>query len=119
MPTRWNYWCTAAVSLGLSALVWLALSAGGKGGDALLPGFLLGAGVCLLALWLFFKAWRAAPDKSYVMLFYLLRVALVFGSILAAMFFPGIDALGVLVPQLFPMPVLAIRMLFPEKKGRL
>lgn len=77
-------------------------------------GFLCGSALGLLcgvaALWMFFKMWRAAPDKSAAMQWYVLRLCVTLGSVLLAMVLPFVDALGVLLPQLFPMPVLAVCM---------
>lgn len=47
---------------------------------------------------------------------YLLRLGIVFGTVVLALFVPFIDALGVLVPQLFCLPVLAVRLALEKKK---
>ena len=71
---------------------------------------LLGAACSILALRLSFATWQAAPNGGSVAMFYMLRLVVVFGSVLAAMFLPAVDALGILLPELFPVPVLAIFM---------
>ncbi|MEG2930886.1 MAG: hypothetical protein RR825_03785 [Ruthenibacterium sp.] len=65
----------------------------------------------------FFAAWRAAPHGGSVALYYVLRLAIVFGSVLAAMAIPPVDALGVLLPELPAIPILAL-MLALEKTPR-
>ena len=62
------------------------------------------------------RAWGAAPDVQGVVCWYLLRLGIVFGTVVLALFVPFIDALGVLVPQLFCLPVLAVRLALEKKK---
>ena len=75
---------------------------------------LLGGGagllVALVAHVCLFRAWAAAPSASGVACWYALRLVLVFGAVAAALFVPFVDALGVLLPQLFCLPVLAVRL---------
>ena len=47
---------------------------------------------------------------------YLVRLAVVFGAVVLALFVPFADALGVLVPQLFCLPVLAVRLALEKKE---
>lgn len=73
-------------------------------------GMAVGFLVSVLALWLLFKAWDSAPRLSAVGAFYVLRLLVEFGAVLVALVIPGADAVGVLIPQLFGLPVLAILM---------
>ncbi|MEG0768598.1 MAG: hypothetical protein RSG59_01640 [Ruthenibacterium sp.] len=84
---------------------------------ALLLGSALGLLCSALGLRLFFAAWRAAPHGGSVALYYVLRLAIVFGSVFAAMLIPAVDALGVLLPELPVIPILAL-MLALEKTPR-
>ena len=63
-----------------------------------------------------FRAWGAAPNASGVVCWYLLRLGIVFGAVVLALFVPFADALGVLVPQLFCLPVLAVRLALEKKE---
>ena len=58
----------------------------------------------------------AAPNASGVVCWYLLRLGIVFGAVVLALFVPFADALGVLVPQLFCLPVLAVRLALEKKE---
>lgn len=108
------YWA----SLGVSLLFGILLCAGVYAWYAPTHAFLLGSAlgfVCMaLGIRLFFAAWHAAPDQAKVARNYGLRLAVVFGSVALALFVPFVDALGVLLPQLFPIPVLAVLMLLPD-----
>lgn len=108
MPTGKLLCRCLAIANALSVLTGVLLWTFGRGTAALALGFGLGAGTASLGLWLFFCAWRAAPDGGGVALYYVLRLAVVFGGVLAALFVPAVDALGVIVPQFFPVPVLAV-----------
>ncbi|WP_367924349.1 hypothetical protein [uncultured Ruthenibacterium sp.] len=66
--------------------------------------------VSVLALWLLFKAWDRAPNLSAVGAFYALRVMVEFGAVIVSLFIPAADPIGVLIPQLFGLPILAILM---------
>jgi uncharacterized membrane protein HdeD (DUF308 family) len=70
-------------------------------------GFAVGLLVCAAAMALFCKAWGAAPHMGAVVVWYMLRVVVVFGAVAAAVFVPSLDAVGVLIPQLFALPALA------------
>ena len=65
------------------------------------------AAACL-ALYCLYRVITAAPDKTASITWYLLRLAVEFGAVLLAMLLPFADALGVLIPQLFPIFVLAV-----------
>lgn len=113
MPTKKLYFTTLAVSALLSVIVALFLEK-----TALLwIGFSVGILISVLTLWMFFKAWQAAPNGTAVMTWYALRAVISFGSIVIAMFLSFPVAIGVLVPQLFPVPLLAIFMILGKRKG--
>lgn len=115
MPEKKLYRTAALISAGCALLAAAVFWGTGHGSTALAIGFLAGLVCSQLGLWLFFRAWGAQPDKGRVLLLYGAHVAVVFGSILVCMFVPGVDALGAVVPQLFPIPVLAL--LFALQKG--
>ena len=90
----------------LQVIETVGLDAGGGGG----VGGALAAHACL------FRAWGAAPNASGVGCWYRGRRAVVFGAVGLALFVPFADALGVLVPQLFCLPVLAVRLALEKKE---
>ena len=96
--------CNAFLSLGVFAL----LTAFRYEDDALPGGFIYGLCIAALALFLFYKAWRAAPNGPRVALWYALRLAAVFGGVALALFVPGVSALGAVIPQILQTPVLAV-----------
>ncbi len=102
------FYKTWAISAGLAALVMLCLLAAGKAGPLRLVSFALGLGTAALALWCFARAWQSAPDTAQVVTWYILRLICEFVPVLVAMFVPFLDALGILIPQLFPIFVLAV-----------
>lgn len=73
-------------------------------------GIFVGYLVSVVALWLLFKAWDSAPRLSAVGAFYVLRLLAEFGAVLLALVIPGADPIGVLIPQLFGLPILAVLM---------
>lgn len=75
---------------------------------ARMAGFVAGIVFGAAGLWALQAAGRSAPKKGHAAVFYVLHVALTFGPILVAMFVPGFDALGVLIPQLFCVPAFAV-----------
>ena len=101
-------------TLGISALLVIA-----TGVLLALAGYFSAArGICMavgflvstVALRLLFKAWESAPQLSAVGAFYILRLLVEFGAVLVSLFIPGVDPVGVLIPQLFGLPVLAVLM---------
>ena len=101
----------------LAAAVLGAVAAfGGRGTAAFALGGGAGLAAALTAHACLFRAWGAAPDVQGVVCWYLLRLGIVFGAVVLALFVPFIDALGVLVPQLFCLPVLAVRLALEKKK---
>lgn len=54
------------------------------------------------------RCWASAPDAGRAAVWYVLHLACELGPVLAAMLLPFADALGVLIPQLFPVPALAV-----------
>lgn len=54
------------------------------------------------------RCWASAPDAGRAVVWYVLHLACELGPVLAAMLLPFADALGVLIPQLFPVPALAV-----------
>ena len=110
----WQTYLTGAV---LAAAVLGAVAAfGGRGTAAFALGGGAGLAAALAAHACLFRAWGAAPDMQGVVCWYLLRLGIVFGAVVLALFVPFIDALGVLVPQLFCLPVLAVRLALEKKK---
>lgn len=99
---------------GISALLVVAtgLLMGLAGHFSLVRGVCMAVGflVSVVALWLLFKAWESAPRLSAVGAFYVLRLVAEFGAVLVSLFIPGADPVGVLIPQLFGLPVLAVLM---------
>ena len=105
------FWQTYLIGAALAAAVLGAVAAfGGRGTAA----FALGGGAGLAVA--LFRAWGAAPNASGVVCWYLLRLGIVFGAVVLALFVPFADALGVLVPQLFCLPVLAVRLALEKKE---
>ena len=101
----------------LAAAVLGAVAAfGGRGTAAFALGGGAGLAVALAAHACLFRAWGAAPNASGVVCWYLVRLAVVFGAVVLALFVPFADALGVLVPQLFCLPVLAVRLALEKKE---
>ena len=92
-------------ALALAVMVCLALS--GRADAARWLSFAAGVGAAVLALWCLYKAIGAAPQQSAVVTWYLLRLLCEFGAVVGAMLLPFADALGVLIPQLFPVIVVA------------
>lgn len=107
----------AVICLLLSLLVWVGLYAGGLRTRALVLGFVLGLCVMVASIVLLGRTWRAGPEKGPVAFLYGARVVLIFGSVIAALFLPFVDALGVIVPQLFPGPVLAVLLAMDDTHG--
>ncbi|MEG1446125.1 MAG: hypothetical protein RSC58_02535 [Ruthenibacterium sp.] len=108
MPSRKLYFKTCAASMACAALVWLGFFLCNKNTLPFAVGFLCGAAVAAGTLWLFFKAWRSAPNGGMVALWYALRIVLTVASIGLALAFSSTAALGILLPQLFPIPILAL-----------
>ena len=103
------------LSCAASAVVALVMLAAGGMTQARWLGFAAGLAVCAGALALFGRAWGSAPNGAAVAVWYLLRMALVFGAVIAVVFVPWLDAVGVLVPQLFGLPALAILMVLGKR----
>ncbi|MEF9969640.1 MAG: hypothetical protein RR867_06030 [Ruthenibacterium sp.] len=116
MPDEKTYCSTLFASVFCTGIVWLGFFICHKSVFALNIGFLLGTLVTAGTLRLFFMAWRAAPNGGMVALWYALRIVLTVASIGAALVFSGTAALGVLLPQLFPIPLLALFLIF-RKEG--
>ncbi len=95
---------SALLALGVMA----CLQASGMGGAARWGSLFIGIGVSWAALYCLWRVLGAVPDKTACITWYLLRLAVEFGAVLAAMVLPFADALGVLIPQLFPIMVLAV-----------
>lgn len=111
------FWQTYLTGAALAAAVLGAVAAfGGRGTAAFALGGGVGLAVALAAHACLFRAWGAAPNASGVVCWYLLRLAVVFGAVVLALFVPFADALGVLVPQLFCLPVLAVRLALEKKE---
>ena len=105
------FWQTYLIGAALAAAVLGAVAAfGGRGTAAFALGGGAGLAVALAAHACLFRAWGAAPNASGVVCWYLLRLGIVFGAVVLA------DALGVLVPQLFCLPVLAVRLALEKKE---
>ncbi len=97
---------SAVAVLGTTAVLALAGHFSLARGVGISVGYL----VSVLALWLLFKAWDSAPHLSAVGAFYVLRLLVEFGAVLLALLIPGADPIGVLIPQLFGLPILAVLM---------
>ena len=111
------FWQTYLIGAVLAAAVLGAVAAfGGRGTAAFALGGGAGLAAALAAHACLFRAWGAAPDVQGVVCWYLLRLGIVFGAVVLALFVPFIDALGVLVPQLFCLPVLAVRLALEKKE---
>ncbi|MFQ9900626.1 MAG: hypothetical protein ACLRWF_02440 [Ruthenibacterium sp.] len=96
------FWQTYLTGAALAAAVLGAVAAfGGRGTAAFALGGGAGLAVALAAHACLFRAWGAAPNASGVVCWYLLRLGIVFGAVVLALFVPFADALGVLVLQLF------------------
>ncbi len=113
MPTKKLYFMTLTVSVAFSVIVAFFL----EQTMLLWISFLIGILISALTLWMFFKAWNAAPDSTVVVTWYAVRAVITFGSIIIAMFQTFPIAIGVLVPQLFPVPLLAVFMILGKRKG--
>ncbi len=75
-------------------------------------GLLCSAGAMLC----FFKSWKSAPNSAMVALYYVLRILLVFGSVIVFVFLPFGNALGAIIPHLPSIPVITFTMLFINNK---
>lgn len=95
------------ISNALALVVMGCLALSGKADAVRWLSFAAGVGAAVLALWCLYKAIGAAPQQSAVITWYLLRLLCEFGAVVGAMLLPFADALGVLIPQLFPVFVLA------------
>ena len=71
-------------------------------------GFALDLCFAALATLCLERCWASAPDAGRAAVWYVLHLACELGPVLAAMLLPFADALGVLIPQLFPVPALAV-----------
>lgn len=91
------------------------LQGAGMGGAVRWASFAFGVLVSWIALYCLYRVLGAVPDKTACIVWYLLRLAAEFGAVLAALFLPFADALGVLIPQLFPILVLAVLMAVGKK----
>lgn len=118
MQSGWKplFWKAGLVSNALALGVMVCLAFSGKADLVRWLSFAAGVGVSALALVCLYKAIGAAPQQSAVITWYLLRLVCEFGAVLGAMLLPFADALGVLIPQLFPIFVLAA-MLALKKEG--
>lgn len=108
MPNKKLYFSIFFASAVCEALVLCGFVFYKKNSAALDLGLLLGTAVMAGTLWLFFKAWRAAPNGGMVALWYALRIGLTVAAVGGTLLFSGTMALGVIVPQLFPIPLLAL-----------
>lgn len=103
----------------LSAVLALAvggcLQLSGLADAARWAGLGVGIAVSWAALYCLWRVLAAVPDKTACVAWYLLRLAAEFGAVLAAMLLPFADALGVLIPQLLPIPVLAVLLAVQKK----
>ena len=97
-----------AISTALALAVMACLAAYGMGGLRRWLSFAAGVAAACLALYCLYRVITAAPDKTASITWYLLRLVVEFGAVLLAMLLPFADALGVLIPQLFPIFVLAV-----------
>ncbi len=78
---------------------------------ACVVGLLCSAGSVLC----FFASWRSAPKGFKVALFYMLRLFLIFGSVIIFVFLPFNNALGAILPHLPTMPITALFMALNKK----
>ncbi len=110
MPTKKLYALSLAAVLCCCAAVFAAFCVFGKMHLPLAAGFLVGTVSAAIGHALFFKAWQSAPNGAKVALFYISRVIVIVCTVLAALAFSEQAALGAIIPQLFPVPVLAVIM---------
>ena len=99
----------AVVPLGTLVVLWLLKA---QADASLLIGTGIGVLVAWTSIWMFYKT-IFVKDKggSLVAFWYGARVVITFGSIILSLFVPWMSSLGVIVPQLFPIPVIAIFMI--------
>ena len=110
MPTKKLYTVSLAAVLCCCAAVFAAFCVFGEMHLPLASGFLVGTVSAAIGHTLFFKAWKSAPNGAKVAFFYVLRVIIVVCTVLAALAVSEQAALGAIIPQLFPVPVLAVIM---------
>lgn len=113
--TKKLFWKAWGVSAGASAVVFAAMGTAGYVDALRIFSALLGLGFAAAGLWCLAKAFSAAPDASEVTKWYLLHAACVFLPVLFCMLVSFPDALGVLIPQLFPVPALAVLLALQKK----
>ncbi|MDD3428774.1 MAG: hypothetical protein PHG02_02060 [Oscillospiraceae bacterium] len=98
----------AIVPFGTLFGLWLLQA---KAEAPLLLGVSIGVAVAWISIWMFYKAIADKnKGRTLVALWYGARVALIFGSVVLSLFVPQISSLGVILPQLFPTPIMAIFM---------
>ncbi len=71
-------------------------------------GSVLGIASSMLSIYLFYKSWQGAPNKTAVIIYHILRAAVVFGSVIIALFVSYFNALAVILPHLTTMPIIAL-----------
>lgn len=111
MPTKPLFFkvLTGAILCTLAACFALLQLHVTQGGTPFILGLLIGIAVQIAALYCLFRAWKSAPSASRVVLWYILRVALIGISIITCAFIPTIvNAVPVIVAQLFAVPILAV-----------
>ena len=113
--TKALFWKAWGITAAATALILAVMWAMNYAGWLRVFSALLGLGFAAAGLWCLAKAFEAAPDAAAVTKWYLLHAACVFVPVVFAMLVSFPDALGMVIPQLFPVVSLAV-LLALEKK---